>query len=101
MGDENHPSPGKANTCLLAWNDEFRSSIQSQECTSSVRSIGECPGADPCPARRACHRPLGLWGREGPLERGTPVVFSASFFEVDAPAAWFFACLLLWIVFSR
>ena len=32
-------------------------------------------------------------------ERGTPVVFSTSFFEVDTPAAWFFGCLLLWIVF--
>ena len=32
-------------------------------------------------------------------ERGSPVVFSTSFFEVDSPAAWFFGCLLLWIVF--
>lgn len=32
-------------------------------------------------------------------ERGTPVVFSAGTFDIDTPAAWFFGCLLLWIVF--
>jgi hypothetical protein len=32
-------------------------------------------------------------------ERGIPVVFSTGFFEMDTPAAWFFGCLLLWIVF--
>lgn len=32
-------------------------------------------------------------------ERGTPVVFSAGTFVVNRPAAWFFACLLLWIFF--
>jgi hypothetical protein len=32
-------------------------------------------------------------------EGGTPVVFSAGFLEVDTPAAWFFTCLLMWILF--
>jgi hypothetical protein len=32
-------------------------------------------------------------------ERGTPVIFSTGFLEVDTPVAWFFGCLLLWIVF--
>jgi len=32
-------------------------------------------------------------------ERGTPVVFASGTFHVDTPAAWFFGCLLLWIVF--
>lgn len=32
-------------------------------------------------------------------ERGTPVVFSTDFFTVDTPAAWFFGCLLLSVVF--
>ena len=32
-------------------------------------------------------------------ERGTPVVFSIGTFRVDTPAAWFFGCLFLWIVF--
>jgi hypothetical protein len=32
-------------------------------------------------------------------ERGTPVVFSIGFLNVDTPAAWFFGCLLLWILF--
>jgi hypothetical protein len=32
-------------------------------------------------------------------ERGTPVVFSTGFLTVDTPAAWFFGCLLLSIVF--
>jgi hypothetical protein len=32
-------------------------------------------------------------------ERGTPVVFSTVFLTVDTPAAWFFGCLLLSIVF--
>jgi hypothetical protein len=33
------------------------------------------------------------------FERGTPVVFSTDFLTVDTPAAWFFGCLLLSIVF--
>ncbi len=32
-------------------------------------------------------------------ERGTPVVFSSGFLNVDTPAAWFVGCLLLWILF--
>lgn len=32
-------------------------------------------------------------------DRGTPVVFSVGFLEVDSPTAWFVGCLLLWIVF--
>jgi hypothetical protein len=32
-------------------------------------------------------------------ERGAPVVFSAGFFQVDTPLAWFLGCLVLWIVF--
>ena len=32
-------------------------------------------------------------------ERGTPVVFSTGFLTVDSPAAWFFGCLFLSIVF--
>jgi hypothetical protein len=32
-------------------------------------------------------------------ERGTPVVFFTGFLEVDTPAAWLLACLVLWIVF--
>lgn len=32
-------------------------------------------------------------------ERGTPVVFSTDFLTVDTPAAWFFGCLFLSIVF--
>ena len=31
--------------------------------------------------------------------RGTPVIFSSGFLTVDTPAAWFFGCLLLSIVF--
>jgi hypothetical protein len=33
------------------------------------------------------------------VERGTPVLFSTGFLNVDTPAAWFFGCLLLWILF--
>jgi hypothetical protein len=33
------------------------------------------------------------------IERGTPVVYSAGYFNVDTPAAWFLGCLLLWILF--
>jgi hypothetical protein len=33
------------------------------------------------------------------VDRGTPVIFSTDFFTVDTPAAWFFGCLLLSIVF--
>jgi len=32
-------------------------------------------------------------------ERGTPVVFSTGAFQVQTPAAWFFCCLVLWLVF--
>ena len=32
-------------------------------------------------------------------ERGTPVVFSSGTFKMETPAAWFFGCLLLWILF--
>jgi hypothetical protein len=32
-------------------------------------------------------------------KRGTPVVVSLGFLRVDTPAAWFFGCLLLWILF--
>jgi hypothetical protein len=32
-------------------------------------------------------------------ERDTPVVLSTDSFSVGTPDAWFFACLLLWIVF--
>jgi hypothetical protein len=32
-------------------------------------------------------------------ERGTPVVLSTDFLTADTPAAWFFGCLLLSIVF--
>lgn len=32
-------------------------------------------------------------------ERGTPVVFSTGFLEVNTPAAWFLGSLILWIVF--
>ena len=33
------------------------------------------------------------------FERGSPVVFSSDFLVVNTPAAWFFVCLLLWILF--
>ncbi len=33
------------------------------------------------------------------VERGTPVVFSSGFLDVDTPAAWFVGCLFLWILF--
>jgi hypothetical protein len=32
-------------------------------------------------------------------ERGAPVVFSVGSFEVDTPSAWFFGCLILWVLF--
>jgi hypothetical protein len=32
-------------------------------------------------------------------ERGTPVVFSAGYLNVDTPVAWFLCCLVLWILF--
>jgi hypothetical protein len=32
-------------------------------------------------------------------ERGTPVIFSMGSLKMDTPAAWFFGCLILWIVF--
>jgi predicted Abi (CAAX) family protease len=32
-------------------------------------------------------------------ERGTPVVFSPGFLNVDTPVAWFLCCLVLWILF--
>jgi hypothetical protein len=32
-------------------------------------------------------------------ERGTPVVASIGSLVVDTPAAWFFGCLLLWVLF--
>ncbi|MEA2510041.1 MAG: hypothetical protein QOG21_2123 [Actinomycetota bacterium] len=35
----------------------------------------------------------------GRYRQGTPVVFSSGDFRVDTPAAWFFGCLFLWIVF--
>ena len=33
------------------------------------------------------------------FERGSPVVFSSDFLKVNTPAAWFFVCLFLWILF--
>lgn len=32
-------------------------------------------------------------------ERGTPVFFSTSFLRLDSPAAWFVACLVVWVIF--
>ena len=31
--------------------------------------------------------------------RGTPVFFRFGTFTIDTPAAWFIACLILWIIF--
>ena len=32
-------------------------------------------------------------------ERGTPVAFSIGTFHIETPGAWFFCCLVLWLVF--
>jgi hypothetical protein len=32
-------------------------------------------------------------------EQGTPVVVSIGSFVADTPGAWFFGCLILWILF--
>ena len=33
------------------------------------------------------------------VERGTPIVFWTQSFSIATPASWFFACLILFVIF--